>query len=104
MAAEVSPPRRLALPACGACRLFAAPTQAACTLSDGAGASGVPKRRGACAVSQSVILCNRNTTPGPIPLWEQTHRQRAQTDMLMSMRRESNCNTCHDMRTTRSRV
>jgi hypothetical protein len=24
--------------------------------------------------SQSVILCNRNTTPGPAPLWEQTHR------------------------------
>ena len=75
MAAEVSPPRRLALPACGACRLFAAPTQAACTLSDGAGLPEFPNAG-----------------------------VRAQTDMLMSMRRESNCNTCHDMRTTRSRV
>ena len=28
--------------------------------------------RAETVVSQSVILCNRNTTPGPIPLWEQT--------------------------------
>ena len=37
MAAEVSPPRRLALPACGACRLFAAPTQAGFQIFGGYG-------------------------------------------------------------------